>query len=82
MYGNEVYPCATCIPLYKNLHFLYPFYFGLCLMRTELLASVKFWLLRKNPYELSGNFIYLKRRSRAVIFKHFFFHVYILSRYL
>lgn len=48
MYGNEIYPCAICISLVQNFYiFLYPFYFGWCLMRTELLASVKFLALEK-----------------------------------
>ena len=48
MYGNEIYPCAICISLVQNFCiFLYPYCFRLCLMRTELLAFVKFLALEK-----------------------------------
>lgn len=71
MDGDEIYPCATWIPFVQNFYiFLYPYHFWLCLLRTELLAFVKFLALEKEFlwivwkfYELYGNFIYLKRET-------------------
>lgn len=75
MYGNETYPCATCISLVQNFYiFLYPCHFWLCLMRTELLAFVKFLALEKEFLWIVWEFYIFKEGDLGLLFLNTFFH--------
>lgn len=74
MDGNEIYPYAICISLVQKFYiFLYPFYFWLCLTRTELLAFVKFLALEKEFLWIVWEFYIFKEGDLGLLFLNTFF---------
>lgn len=73
--------CCLCFPCTELLHFLYPYYFWLCLIRTELLAFVKFLALEKELFWIVWEFYIFKEGDLGLLFLNTFFIIFWVDIY-